>query len=111
MEVKFLRGKFAKTWDKKVTVWENARDTLVSVDDIKRVKACKVHIHNPVTKKDIGTRMSFVITTINRISSDLNDDEITIYEITDPVETLAAAINRDPEELNAMLLELELNAN
>ena len=102
----FLKGKFLSIWNKQLEVWDNARETLVAVDDIKRIKACVVHVHDPKTKKDIGTRNALVISAKCRI--DDCDREVDCYELTDPIPVIAKAIHRDPDELSALLLELEL---
>ena len=102
----FLKGRAVKVWNKRCEVWNSARETLVALDDIKRIKACVVYIHNPVIKKNIGSRVSLVVSAVGRVPD--SDREVDFYELTDPIEVIASALNRSPDELSSLLLELEV---
>ena len=83
-------------------VVEGDTEEFINADDIKRAVIANVDIYKNHNKANlINTKAEVCVTTIARPVSEF-------YILTDPIETIAAALNRDAAELSSMLLELEV---
>lgn len=102
----FIKGIYIKLQDKHLRLYENTgRDTLIAVEDIRRIRACDVDIYPDYKEKKSHTEKRLVCTTIDRTEDNRG---VSYYVLTDPLDVIASKINRAEEDLAVMLLEIEL---